>query len=245
MLGLGFGHAREGIREVLCLGAHSDDIEIGCGGAILELIAANPGLRVIWVVFSGNAGRSAEARVSARRFLQGAGSSRVLIRKQRDGFFPTQTTEIKQFFETLKRTCAPDIIFTHYRHDRHQDHRTISDLTWNTFRNHLVLEYEIPKYDGDLGTANVFVPVSRETAHRKVGDLFSIFKSQLGQHWFTPDLFFGLMRIRGIECCTDFAEAFHARKAVIDARGAPAGVHPAPERPRTGSRKSRARGRPK
>lgn len=216
MVGLRLGQSREGIREVLCLGAHSDDIEIGCGGAILELIAANPGLRATWVVFSGDAKREAEARLAARRFLHGAGSSRVIVRQQRDGFFPAQMTEIKEFFEELKGISTPDVIFTHYRDDRHQDHRTISDLTWNTFRNHLVLEYEIPKYDGDLGTPNVFVPVSRKAARRKVNDVCSIFKSQLGQHWFTPDLFFGLMRIRGIECATEFAEAFHARKAILD-----------------------------
>ena len=219
MLGLRLGQSREGIREVLCLGAHSDDIEIGCGGAILELAAAHPGLRVIWVVFSGDAKREDEARRAARRFLNGAGSSQVVVRKQRDGFFPAQMTEIKEFFEELKRISTPDLIFTHYRHDRHQDHRTISDLTWNTFRNHLVLEYEIPKYDGDLGTPNVFVPVGRKTARRKVNDVCSIFKSQLGQHWFTPDLFFGLMRIRGIECNAEFAEAFYSRKAVLDTGG--------------------------
>jgi LmbE family N-acetylglucosaminyl deacetylase len=226
VLALRFGRARDGIREVLCVGAHSDDIEIGCGGAILELVAANPGIRVIWVVFSADAKREAEARLAARRFLKGAGSSRVIVRKHRDGFFPAQATEIKEFFEELKRTSMPDVIFTHYRHDRHQDHRTISDLTWNTFRNHLVLEYEIPKYDGDLGTPNVFMPVSRKAARRKVSDICSIFKSQVGQHWFTADLFFGLMRIRGIECCTDFAEGFHARKAILDAG-------PAPSSPRT------------
>jgi LmbE family N-acetylglucosaminyl deacetylase len=216
MVGLRFGQSRGRIREVLCLGAHSDDIEIGCGGAILELIAAHPGLRVTWVVFSGDAKREVEARLAARRFLRGAGSSRVVVRKQRDGFFPAQMTEIKEFLEELKRISTPDLIFTHYRHDRHQDHRTISDLTWNTFRNHLVLEYEIPKYDGDLGTPNMFVPVSRKAARRKVSDVCSIFKSQVGQHWFTPDLFLGLMRMRGIECCAEFAEAFYSRKAVLD-----------------------------
>ena len=219
MLGLQLGRSREGIREVLCLGAHSDDIEIGCGGAILELAAAHPGLRVTWVVFSGGAQREAEARLAARRFLHGAESSQIIVRKQRDGFFPAQMTEIKEFFEELKTISTPDLIFTHYRNDRHQDHRTISDLTWNTFRNHLVLEYEIPKYDGDLGTPNVFVPVSRKSARRKVNEICTIFKSQVGQHWFTPDLFFGLMRMRGIECCAEFAEAFYSRKAVLDTAG--------------------------
>ena len=215
MLPLGF--AGGGLREILCLGAHSDDIEIGCGGAILDLVAANPGVRVVWVVFSGNAAREAEARAAARRFLRGAGGVRIITRRQRDGFFPTQMGEIKEFFEELKRTADPDLVLTHYRDDRHQDHRLISDLTWNTFRNHLVFEYEIPKYDGDLGTPNVFIPVSRAAAQRKARDICSIFKSQAGQHWFTPDLFLGVMRLRGIECCAEsgYAEAFHGRKTAV------------------------------
>jgi len=206
MIGLRPGERRGAIREILCLGAHSDDIEIGCGGAILELIAAHPGVRVTWVVFSGNTKREIEARRAAARFLHGARNPRVIVRKQRDGFFPVEMSEIKEFFEELKRTCTPDLIFTHYRHDRHQDHRTISDLTWNTFRNHFVLEYEIPKWDGDLGTPNMFVPIN---------GIYTIFKSQLGQHWFTPDLFYGVMRVRGIECCSEFAEAFYSRKAAL------------------------------
>jgi LmbE family N-acetylglucosaminyl deacetylase len=216
MIGLSL-NGRRGIRELLCLGAHSDDIEIGCGGTVLELLAANAGIRVTWAVFSGDARREAEARRAARRFLKNAASSEVVVQKHRDAFFPSETTEIKEFFEQLKRTTKPDLILTHYRHDRHQDHRTISDLTWNTFRDHFVLEYEIPKYDGDLGTPNFFVPVSRRHARRKVADICGLFESQQGQHWFTPDLFFGLMRLRGIECGTEFAEAFHARKAIIRA----------------------------
>jgi len=215
LIGLRPGDRRGGIREILCLGAHSDDIEIGCGGAILELIAANPRVRITWVVFSGNATRETEARRAAARFLRGARGPRVVVRKQRDGFFPVEMSEIKEFFEELKRTCSPDLVFTHYRHDRHQDHRTISDLTWNTFRNHLVLEYEIPKWDGDLGAPNMFVSISPQMARRKVNAICTVFKSQTGHHWFTPDLFFGLMRLRGIECCAQFAEAFYARKAVL------------------------------
>lgn len=215
MIGLTPG-GRAGLREVLCLGAHSDDIEIGCGAALLELIAANRGLRVTWVVFSGNTVRQREARRSAKRFLKGAAAaSRVVTLDHRDGFFPADATAIKEYFEELKRSCAPDLVFTHYRHDRHQDHRTISDLTWNTFRNHLVLEYEIPKYDGDLGAPGLFVPVGRAAARRKVATICGEFKSQAGHQWFTPDLFFGLMRVRGIECCSQYAEAFHARKTVL------------------------------
>src|SRR5262245_42212520 len=215
MMGLRLGPPGKRVHEVLCLGAHSDDIEIGCGGAILELIAANPRLRVTWVVFSGDRRREREARRSASRFLRNAGASQVLTRTYRDGFFPMESAAIKEFFEELKGTCAPDLIFTHYRHDRHQDHRTISDLTWNTWRGHLVLEYEIPKYDGDLGTPNFFVPVGNGAARRKVQTICSEFKSQFGHHWFTPDLFYGLMRVRGIECGARFAEGFHARKVVL------------------------------
>jgi len=223
VLGLALGSGNRPLREILCLGAHSDDIEIGCGGTVLELVAANPGLRVTWVVFSGNATREAEARRASRQFLRGSGRAQVITRQQRDGFFPSQTTEIKEFFEQLKTLCSPDLVFTHYRDDRHQDHRTISDLTWNTFRNHFVLEYEIPKYDGDLATPNVFVPVSQRQARRKVSVLLSAFKSQVGQHWFTPDLFFGLMTLRGIECCAEsgYAEAFHSRKAIVSVAEAP------------------------
>jgi LmbE family N-acetylglucosaminyl deacetylase len=215
MIGLRPGEGRGAIREILCLGAHSDDIEIGCGGTILELIAAHPGVRITWVVFSGNPTREIEARRAAARFLRGARSPRVVIRKQRDGFFPVEMSEIKEFFEELKRTCTPDLVFTHYRHDRHQDHRTLSDLTWNTFRDHLVLEYEIPKWDGDLGTPNMFVRVSPQLARRKVATICSVFKTQASHHWFTPDLFLGLMRMRGIECNTQYAEAFYSRKAAL------------------------------
>lgn len=220
MLGLRVDRNRRGLTEVLCLGAHSDDIEIGCGGTILELIASNPGLRVVWVVFSAHGQREKEARRGASHFLKGARATEVILRKQRDGFFPAQLTEIKEFFEELKGTTAPDLIFTHYRFDRHQDHRTVSDLTWNTFRDHFVLEYEVPKYDGDLGIPNVFVPIGRRLARRKVNHLCAVFETQRRQHWFTPDLFFGLMRLRGIECVGEsgFAEAFHARKAVLDTR---------------------------
>lgn len=233
MMGLQLGRAQHGLKEILCLGAHSDDIEIGCGGAIVELIASNPGVRVVWAVFSANAQREKEALRAARRFLKGAGSTQVMVQKYRDGFFPAQFTEIKEFFEQLKHSSAPDLVFTHYRFDRHQDHRTISDLTWNTFRNHFVLEYEIPKYDGDVGLPNAFVPLGHRVAHRKVRDVCAVFESQRKQHWFTPDLFLGLMRLRGIECCAEsgFAEAFHSRKAVIAAGPPPSDRPRKPRKP--------------
>ena len=218
MRGFTFGGTGNGLREILCLGAHSDDIEIGCGAAVLELLAANPDARIVWVVCSGDGPRELEARRSARLFLKGASRSEVVLKGFRDGFFPDQHRPIKEFFEELKRRVSPDLILTHYREDRHQDHRVISDLTWNTWRNHLVLEYEIPKYDGDLGTPNVFVPVSADASRRKVRNLCSVFKTQRNHHWFTREVFLGLMRIRGLECCapSGYAEAFHSRKAVVD-----------------------------
>jgi LmbE family N-acetylglucosaminyl deacetylase len=197
--------------RVLCLGAHSDDIEIGCGGTVLELLAA--GARVHWAVFSGNAARVAEATRSARRFLGAGAQRRLTLWSFRDGFFPAQFEAIKEATETLTR-LEPDLIFTHTREDRHQDHRVLSDLAWNTFRRQVVLEYEIPKWDGDLGQPNCFVPLPRATARRKVRYLMEGFATQRSKDWFDEETFFGLMRLRGIECRAEagLAEAFYVRK---------------------------------
>src|SRR5437899_686806 len=157
----------EKLNTVLCLGAHADDIEIGCGGTILKLVKEHSGLRFVWIVFSASASRSREAKASGRAFLKGAGNQKVILKNFRDGFFPAQCQLIKEFFEDLKACAQPDLIFTHYRDDRHQDHRVLSDLTWNTFRNHFILEYEIPKYDGDLQQPNVFVPLDQEASRDK------------------------------------------------------------------------------
>jgi LmbE family N-acetylglucosaminyl deacetylase len=213
-----------GPLRVLCLGAHSDDIEIGCGGTILELTAARD-VEVWWVVFSGNERRAKEAEKGAKLFLAGATRSHVVLRDFRDGFFPFVGGEVKDFVETFA-SVDPDVIFTHYRHDRHQDHRVISDLTWNTFRNHLVLEYEIPKYDGDLGTPNLFVPVTRANAMTKVKHLRSAFVTQRGRHWFTGETFLGLMRLRGMESRAPehYAEGFHSRKCVLTMANTTGGV---------------------
>lgn len=203
--------------RILCLGAHSDDIEIGCGGTILRLIEQNPRLHVRWVVFSASPQRRREAQAGAAYFLAGAARAEVSVCAFRDGFFPYIGAEIKDYFEQIKAEFTPDLVFTHYRHDRHQDHRQISDLTWNTFRSHLILEYEIPKYDGDLGAPNFFVPIAEETARRKVGHLMAAFTSQHDKRWFTEDTFLGLMRLRGIEASerTHYAEAFYARKLLL------------------------------
>lgn len=203
------------ISKILCLGAHSDDIEIGCGGTILKLTEENPGLNVTWVVFSAEGTRRAEAEISARAFLRRAGVATVTVKDFRGSFFPSQVEPIKEFFETLKN-IQPDVVFTHYREDLHQDHRVISDLTWNTFRSHLVLEYEIPKFDGDFGAPNLFVPVTRRHCDRKAKSLLKYFKSQAERHWFADDLFLAVSRIRGMECDspTRHAEAFYSRKII-------------------------------
>jgi LmbE family N-acetylglucosaminyl deacetylase len=203
---------------LLFLGAHSDDIEIGCGGTILQLLSVRSNLDVVWVVFSAKAEREREARISASLFLQHPTlRKKVIVMNFRDGFFPYQGTQIKEFFETLKGEVNPDLIFTHYREDRHQDHRTISDLTWNTWRRHMILEYEIPKYDGDLGTPNFFVPLEKEVCARKVKYICDVFQTEVNKAWLTEDTFQAILRLRGVECAAPgkYAEAFYCRKLVL------------------------------
>ncbi len=203
------------LRHVLCLGAHSDDIEIGCGGTLLRLQAEHPDVRLTWVVFSAEPPRDHEARASARNFLPGRGPHEVRVHDHRTSYFPSEHVALKERFEELKAQFAPDLIFTHHRHDRHQDHRTLWELTWNTFRHHLILEYEIPKYDADLGAPNLFVPLPERLVDHKVEHLLRHFGTQSNKHWFTADLFRGLMRLRGMECGATHAEAFHAPKLVL------------------------------
>ena len=217
MLKFAFANGPEAHYHILCLGAHSDDIEIGCGGTLLRLAQEYRNLKVTWIVFSADAVRAKEACASANAFLTNARQKTVIVKNFRDGYFPYIGAEIKDYFDQLKREQIPDLIFTHYRADLHQDHRCISDLTWNTFRNHLILEYEISKYDGDLGTPNIFVPQDAATRQVKIMHLLAHFKSQQDKHWFTADAFTALMRLRGIECgtSTGYAEAFHGRKLVL------------------------------
>ncbi len=217
MLNLTFERRRDSIFRILCLGAHSDDIEIGCGGTVLRILEENPDAEVFWVVMGASGQRADEATASAKSFLARARQKEVIVKEFRDGFFPYIGAEIKGFFEELKRRCAPDLILTHCRNDLHQDHRVVSELTWNTFRNHLILEYEILKYDGDLGTPNVFVPLTESLARRKVGILLDSFRSQLKKNWFTEDAFLAILRLRGLECNAPekYAEAYHARKLVL------------------------------
>jgi LmbE family N-acetylglucosaminyl deacetylase len=203
------------LKRVLCVGAHSDDIEIGMGGTLLTLCRQVPDLEVSWVVFSGPGERADEARRSALDFLAGLKSTKVQVGPFRVSYFPSDWTQIKEWFEEVRTGFEPDVVFTHFRQDLHQDHRLLGELTWNTFRRHLVLEYEIPKYDGDLGAPNVFHPVSEEMAREKVRLLKKHFQTQANKHWFTDDLFLSLMRIRGMECASPYAEAFYGRKLVI------------------------------
>jgi LmbE family N-acetylglucosaminyl deacetylase len=218
MIGSSLNFSNDSSPTILCLGAHSDDIEIGCGGTILKLINAYPAANMTWIVFSAKDTRIKEAKASAISFLVGAQERRIIVKDFRDGFFPYIGADIKQFFEGLKREVEPDLIFTHYRDDRHQDHRVISDLTWNTFRDHLILEYEIPKYDGDFGTPNFFTHLDKETSERKVEKLLTHFQTQANKHWFTAETFFAVLRLRGIESRApeSYAEAFYYRKIILD-----------------------------
>ena len=218
MLPLHLGAAGAGSSlTVLAVGAHADDIEIGCGGTLLRLAEEHPDASVHWAVLSASGGREPEARASAAEFLAGFATSHVVIEGFRDGYFPYSGGAVKDWFEALKSEIAPDLVLTHQRHDLHQDHRLVSDLTWNTFRDHLILEYEIPKYDGDFGSPNVFVPLSRAIARRKVETIQSHFASQMARHWFKDDLFEAVMRVRGMESNADeaMAEAFFCRKLVV------------------------------
>jgi len=200
--------------SVLCLGAHSDDIEIGVGATLLSMIARGVHLHVQWCVFSGIGERESEARASAAEFLSEAASARVEVMTFRDGFFPEQGDAIKSWFETLKMRADPDVILTHRRDDAHQDHRQLCRLTWNTFRDHCILEYEIPKWDGDMGCPNLYVPISASVLQRKIDLLTTHFASQRSNHWFDAETFRGLARLRGMECRAPerYAEAFFARK---------------------------------
>jgi LmbE family N-acetylglucosaminyl deacetylase len=203
--------------RLLCLGAHSDDIEIGCGGAVLTLLERYAKVSVRWIVFAADDVRGREARESADSFLASAGERHVEVKGYRDGFFPFVGAQIKEEFEVLKREFDPDLIFTHYRDDRHQDHRLISDLTWNTFRNHMILEYEIPKYDGDFGSPNFFVPLDESVCMKKVRAIIGSFRSQRSKHWFDEQTFMAVLRLRGLEANspTRLAEAFYSRKVLL------------------------------
>jgi LmbE family N-acetylglucosaminyl deacetylase len=204
----------DGVKNVLFLGAHCDDVEIGCGGTLALLGRSRPDVQIHVAVFSGDDVRAAETRNAVSRLLPKNAKLDLHLHGFRDGFFPADWSEVKAKFEGLKRVCQPDVVFTHYEHDRHQDHRIVCELTWNTFRDNIVLEYEIPKWDGDLGRPAVYMPLPQEVVDHKITALIECFDSQAGKRWFTRDLFSALMRIRGMECNapSGYAEAFFVRK---------------------------------
>ena len=215
MLPLNLGHRQNGLR-VLCLGAHCDDIEIGCGGTIMRLNEEYKTQQVKWIVFTSTPERNIEAEKSAEYFLKNVTNKEVVIKDFKDGYLPSVAEKVKVLLEELKE-FRPDIIFTHCRHDLHQDHRVVSELTWNTFRDHMILEYEIPKYDGDLGHPNLFVPLEASHAEKKVHTILSYFPSQVSKQWFDRETFFALLRIRGLESASKsrYAEAFYLRKSIL------------------------------
>ncbi len=218
MLVLGLEAFTSPLSRILCLGAHADDIEIGCGGTMLKLLQMGSGrVSVDWVVLSAPGRRSAEANRGAETFLRRAKNARVVIEDFRMSYFPYVGAELKDRFDLLGREVSPDLVLTHSRDDLHQDHRLVGELTWNTFRDHLILEYEIPKYDGDLGRPNVFVHLDEETSRLKVESVLGIFESQRDKPWFSEDVFMAMLRLRGMESRSPsgFAEAFYCRKLVL------------------------------
>jgi LmbE family N-acetylglucosaminyl deacetylase len=209
---------REGAGyHVLCLASHSDDIEIGCGGTLLRLLREVPVERVTWVVLSGDPKRAEETQRAARRIVGNRSQLTIILQTFRESYFPYTAVPIKEFFGKLRGEVDPDLVFTHYRNDLHQDHRLVSELTYNAFRDHLIFEYEIMKLDGDIGNPNLYVSLDAATVRRKVRLLMDCFGSQRDKRWFTEDVFLGLMRLRGVEsgATSGYAEAFHARKVVI------------------------------
>lgn len=216
MMKLSLARKDAGPLDILCLGAHSDDIEIGCGGSLLQFKKTYRDLRFHWVVFSAAGARGREAAKGAELFTAGS-EKKAFFKEFRDGFLPHSGVAVKEFFEELKAQVNPDLIFTHWQGDAHQDHRLVNELTWNTFRNHTILEYEIPKYDGDLGRPNVFVPLDSGLQEQKASQLLEAFESQRSKPWFDRELFLGLMRIRGMESNSPsgYAEAFYSRKLLL------------------------------
>lgn len=216
MLPLKLTNKKEGIK-VLFLGAHCDDIEIGCGGTILRLADEYPIIQAKWIVFTSTPEREREARQSAESFLHNVKTKEIIIHKFKDGFLFHTAAEIKKLFEEVKKTFHPDIVFTHYCRDMHQDHQLISNLSWNTFRDHFILEYEIPKYDGDLGNPNFFIRLDKPCVETKIRFIIKHYATQSEKHWFDKEIFQSMMRIRGMGCAskTKYAEGFYAKKILL------------------------------
>jgi len=220
MLPLVLGGGAEPPRRLLAVGCHADDVEIGCGGMILSLVRARPDIDVTWVVLGAHGDREDEARASAQDFLAGAAGTEVVVHGFRDAFMPYIGGAVKEVFEDLKRV-QPDLVLTHTRDDRHQDHRLACELTWNTFRDHLILEYEVPKWDGDLGRPNLYFPLQEDMVEHKLDLVLRHFPTQSGKHWYDVETFRGLMRLRGLECASPsrYAEAFYAPKVIVATEG--------------------------
>ena len=217
MPGLLLDRPRNRPLRVLCVGAHCDDIEIGCGGTLFSLQRAGAPVRIHSALLSGNDERRREALAARNAFVRPANRGELVFGDFRDGRLPAQYAEVKDFIESLKARTQPDVVLCHEREDRHQDHRLVNEMVWNTFRDHVVFEYEIPKWDGGLGEPNVFVPLTAAQANRKADAIIRSYRSQAGRDWFTRDTFLGLMRLRGVECRAPqgYAEAFHGRKLLI------------------------------
>ena len=208
----------KGPLKILCIGAHSDDIEIGCGATLLKMIEEyGTKIEIVWAVFSANGERERESKESADFFLRRVSRKKIVLHHFRDGFFPSAFEAVKEKFEEIKKEISPDIIFTHYREDRHQDHRIISDVTWNTFRDHMILEYEVPKYDGDFGSPNLFVEVDEKICRKKTTAVLRFFQTQKKKHWMTEETLLSVLRLRGIESGrrSRYAEAFYCRKMIL------------------------------
>ena len=216
MLGL-LSETHAPVGHILCLGAHCDDIEIGCGGTVLKLLQSRSDVRVDWVVFTSDDERAPEARAGAAAILAGAAESSVVLREFRQRYLPFVGDEVKEFFDELGASIRPDLIFTHYREDLHQDHRLLAKLTYNTWRDRLILEYEIPKWDGDVARLNTYVQLDDSHCDRKIETIMSSYSSQADKHWFSPETFRATLRLRGIECKSPsgYAEAFRCRKLVL------------------------------
>lgn len=212
MLSVDFGKNKK--LDILSLGAHCDDIEIGCGGTLLRLINEDRVQHVKWIVFTSTEERKKEAIASAEHFLKNVNSKEIIVLDFKDTVLADSKQEVKLYLQSVKSGFFPDLIFTHHRNDLHQDHKLLSELTWNIFRNHLILEYEIPKYDGDLGHPNFFITLDEHLVSQKIEALLQYYESQKEKHWFDKETFVSLLRVRGLEIAspTRYAEAFHVKK---------------------------------
>lgn len=183
----------------------------------MTLLARGYKLDVTWAVMSAAGERATEAGRSAKALLRRAVSLQLHMGDLPDSQFPAEFARAKQFMNDVRDSCQPDLVFTHWLDDRHQDHRLVGELTWQTWRDHLILEYDVPKFEGDLFCPNAFVPLSRSVAQRKSNHLMRYFGSQRAKYWFTSDTFMALSRLRGVACRSEsgYAEGFNVRKILL------------------------------